>query len=382
MDDACFVLTNARLVLADRMIERGWLAVDRGRILELGEGSAPEPGLDVAGDTLIPGMIELHTDNLESHFAPRPHVRWHAFSAVMAYDAQIAAAGITTVFDSLRVGSDADATEVGKDLVTLADAISAARLTGHLRAEHLTHLRCEIAAPDVLEQAEDYAARFPIDMISLMDHTPGQRQFRDLETWRRFYMRRSPFSEVEMDEFIRQRIDLHARNADKHRRKLVAIASQTGAILASHDDATAEHVGEAVEFGVAVAEFPTTVEAARASHEAGIDVMMGGPNVVRGGSHSGNVAAETLAREGLLDILSSDYVPASLLLAAFELPRRVPSLDLSAAVRMVTLAPANATGLGDRGSIAKGKRADLVRVSLAAETPIVRQVWREGIRVA
>ena len=380
MDDACFVLTNARLVLADRVIESGWLAIDQGRILELGEGSAPEPGLDIAGDTLIPGMIELHTDNLESHFAPRPHVRWHAFSAVMAYDAQIAAAGITTVFDSLRAGSDADATEVGKDLVTLADAISAARLTGHLRAEHLTHLRCEIAAPDVIEQAEDYAARFPIDMISLMDHTPGQRQFRDLETWRRFYMRRSPFSEAEMDEFIAAKagvqvilgivviVDLRLHRA-KNRH-------------VSHDDATAEHVGEAVEFGVAVAEFPTTVEAASAAHDAGIKVMMGGPNVVRGGSHSGNVAAETLAREGLLDILSSDYVPASLLLAAFELPRRVPSLDLSAAVRMVTLAPANATGLGDRGSIAKGKRADLVRVSLAAETPIVRQVWREGIRVA
>ena len=146
MNDACFVLTNARLVLADRVIECGWLAVDQGRIVELGEGSAPERGLDVAGDTLIPGMIELHTDHLESHFAPRPHVRWHAFSAVMAYDAQIAAAGITTVFDSLRAGSDADAPEVGKDLATLAGAISAARLTGHLRAEHLTHLRCEIAA--------------------------------------------------------------------------------------------------------------------------------------------------------------------------------------------------------------------------------------------
>jgi alpha-D-ribose 1-methylphosphonate 5-triphosphate diphosphatase len=382
MNDDCFVLRNTRLVLPDRVIEQGWLAVDQGRIAGFGEGDASEHGPDVAGDTIIPGMIELHTDHLESHFAPRPHVRWHALSAVMAYDAQIAAAGITTVFDSLRVGSDADATEVGKDLVTLAGALSLARTTGHLRAEHLTHLRCEIASHDVLEQAEDYAARYPINLISLMDHTPGQRQFRDLETWRRFYMRRITMSNLEVDEFIRQRLDLHDRYADQHRRKIVALAKRSGAILASHDDASPEHVAEAVEYGVAVAEFPTTLEAARASHEAGIKVMMGGPNVVRGGSHSGNIAAEELAREGLLDILSSDYVPASLLLAAFELPRRVPAVDLSAAVRMVTLAPAEATGLNDRGSIEIGKRADLVRVSLAVETPIVRQVWRQGIRVA
>jgi alpha-D-ribose 1-methylphosphonate 5-triphosphate diphosphatase len=382
MSEPSFVLTNARLILADRVIERGWLAVAEGRIVELGEGSASESGIDAAGDTLIPGLIELHTDHLESHFAPRPHVRWHALSAVMAYDAQIAAAGITTVFDSLRVGSDADTPEVGKDLVTLAEAITAARATGHLRAEHLTHLRCEIAAHDVLEQAEDYAARYPIDLMSLMDHTPGQRQFRDLETWRRFYLRRTPYSEAEMDEFIRQRLDLHQRNAARHRRELVALAGRRGAILASHDDATAEHVDEAVEFGVAVAEFPTTVEAARASHEAGIKVMMGAPNVVRGGSHSGTIAAEALAREGLLDILSSDYVPASLLLAAFELPRRAPSIGLAAAIRTVTRAPAEATGLADRGEIAPGKRADLVRVAFAADTPIVRQVWRQGVRVA
>ena len=383
MSDRDFVLRNARLVLADRVIERGWLAVADGRIAELGEGAAPEPGIDVAGNTLIPGLIELHTDHLESHFAPRPHVRWHAFSAVMAYDAQIAAAGITTVFDSLRVGSDdADNRDAGKDLVTLANAISAARETGHLRAEHLTHLRCEIATPDVLEQAEDYAARFPIDLISLMDHTPGQRQFRDLETWRRFYVRDTRVSEAEVDAFIRERLDLHSRYAQKHRHKLVALANRSGAILASHDDATEAHVGEAIEFGVAVAEFPTTIEAARASHAAGIQVMMGAPNVVRGGSHSGNVAAEELAREGVLDILSSDYVPASLLLAAFELPRRVKSFDLASAIRTVTSAPAEATGLADRGSIAPGKRADLVRVAFAADTPIVRQVWREGVRVA
>ena len=130
------------------------------------------------------------------------------------------------------------------------------------------------------------------------------------------------------------------------------------------------------------AEFPTTMEAARGLHEAGIDILMGAPNVVRGGSHSGNIAAVDLAREGLLDILSSDYVPSSLLMAVLQLPRDVPAIDLAAAVRTVTRTPAEAVGLSDRGEIAVGKRADIIRVHVGHGVPVVRSVWREGKRVA
>lgn len=373
-----FVLENARVVLPDRVVEVGWVAVADGRIAGFGEGAAPERGLDLRGDFLLPGLVELHTDHLESHFAPRPHVRWHALSAVTAYDAQIAASGITTVFDSLRAGSDADSASIGDDLIALAEALEAARRIDGLRVDHRTHLRCEIASADVVDQVEDFAGRFPIHLMSLMDHTPGQRQFRDIETWRRFYTRRSGMSESEIQGFIRQRLDLHERFAAPHRRRLVALSERVGAVLASHDDATAAHVAESVADGVGVAEFPTTVEAAGASHEAGVAVMMGAPNVVRGASHSGNVAAEVLAREGLLDVLSSDYVPASLLFAAFHLPRRVPSITLPQAIRMVTSAPAEAAGLHDRGAIEAGRRADLVRVTVADDAPMVRRVWAQG----
>lgn len=376
------VLANARLVLADRVIERGWLAVEDGLIAEIGEGRAPEAGLDLGGDVLIPGLVELHTDHLESHYAPRPKVRWNPFGAVLAYDAQIAASGITTVFDSLRVGSDADSGSLGEEVWTLAAAIGKAQADGHLRVEHRTHLRCEVASPDVLDVAEKFVARFPAHLISLMDHTPGQRQFRDLETWRRFYMRKSPLSSDELDAFVVRRLELHNRLAGEHRRKLVAMAKARGIALASHDDTTVAHVAESMADGIAVAEFPTTVEAAAASHAGGVKVMMGAPNIVRGGSHTGNVAAEELAREGLLDILSSDYVPNSLLLAAFDLPRRVPAIALHDAIRMVTLAPAEATGLTDRGRLAEGLRADLARVHLSEDGPVVRQVWRGGRVVA
>ncbi len=378
IEPEAYVLENARLVLPDRIVPVGWLAVADGVIAEIGEGDAPERGLNLNGDYLLPGLIELHTDHLESHFAPRPHVRWNALSAVTAYDAQIASSGITTVFDSLRVGSDADSASIGADLVMLAEALERAREIGHLRVDHRTHLRCEIASPDVMEQAEGFAARFPVHLMSLMDHTPGQRQFRDLETWRRFYMRRTPLSDPEVEKFIRVRLDLHERFASIHRRQLVELAGRHGAVLASHDDATAVHVAESAGDGVVVAEFPTTLEAAGASHAAGIAVMMGAPNVVRGGSHSGNIAAGELAGEGLLDVLSSDYVPASLLLAAFHLPRHVPSIDLAAAIRTVTSTPAKVTGLADRGAIERGLRADLVRVAIADETPMVRRVWARG----
>jgi alpha-D-ribose 1-methylphosphonate 5-triphosphate diphosphatase len=180
----------------------------------------------------------------------------------------------------------------------------------------------------------------------------------------------------------RAKAEMAANASPRHRAELVALAQRHGAVLASHDDSTAEEVAESAADGVALAEFPTTVEAARACRAAGITVMMGAPNLIRGGSHSGNVAAVELARHGLLDMLSSDYVPAALLLAAFRLPALVPGLSLARAVATVTANPARAVGLLDRGELAVGRRADLVRVHLAGEQPVVRETWRGGRRVA
>ncbi|MGE7416307.1 alpha-D-ribose 1-methylphosphonate 5-triphosphate diphosphatase [Methylobacterium tarhaniae] len=374
------ILENATLVLPDR-VQKGWLALVDGRIAEIGEGRAPERGLDLDGDHLIPGLVELHTDHLESHYAPRPKVRWHPLGAVLAYDAQIAASGITTVFDSLRAGSDPDGSGLGPELMQLAGAIETAKGADLFRAEHLTHLRCEIPSADLLDTVRDFTALYPVGLISLMDHTPGQRQFRDIEKYYT-YATRGGRSIVEIQANTALKIrDGQAFNA-VNRPALVALAQARGIALASHDDTTLADVEMAKEEGVRLAEFPTTLEAAQAAHEAGITVMMGAPNLIRGGSHSGNVAAETLAREGLLNVLSSDYVPASLLMAAFSLPERVEAITLPEAIATVTANPARATGLDDRGAIAPDRRADLVRVRLAEGVPVVRQVWRQGRRVA
>lgn len=371
---------NARVVLENEVIE-GWVATVDRRIAEIGSGRAPDRGIDLAGDYLIPGLIELHTDHLEAHVVPRPKVRWNMFSAVLAYDAQIAASGITTVFDSLRVGSDVDSRSLGPEIHNLAEALDTASAAELLRAEHRLHLRCEICAHDVVDGTRAIVAGRRVDMVSLMDHTPGARQFRDVEKWKIYYGGKSGLSDSALDRLVAQRVELHAANHAAHRAALVELAHKNGIVLASHDDTTLGHVAESVADGVSIAEFPTTMEAATASHARGIGVLMGAPNLVRGGSHSGNVAAESLARAGVLDIMSSDYVPSSLLLGAFELPRRVAAIDLPTAVRTVTRNAARATGLNDRGTIAPGLKADLVRVHMAADQPVVREVYRDGRRV-
>jgi alpha-D-ribose 1-methylphosphonate 5-triphosphate diphosphatase len=376
-----FVLNNAQIILPDRVFE-GWVAVADGKICEIGEGRSPEAGLDMQGDYVAPGLIELHTDHLEAHILPRPKVRWDMMSAVLAYDAQIAASGVTTVFDSLRVGAASATDSLSRHAEEIASTIEEARAEDILRCEHLTHLRCEIATPDVVSDVNGFLARRKAQLMSLMDHTPGQRQFRDLEKMRTYYARHGFVEAADFDAFIVERLAMHQEYAHKNRRALVEIAHEARAALASHDDATREQVDEAIADRVSIAEFPTTLEAAEASHDNGVKVLMGAPNIVRGGSHSGNVAAKDLAEAGRLDILSSDYVPASLLLAAFELPRLIPGIDLSHALRLVTKNPAEATGLHDRGEIAVGKRADLVRIRYAAAHPVVRCVWRAGKRVA
>lgn len=382
-DRSEMILTNARVVLSDRVIERGWIATSNGIIAEFGEGDAPERGDDMNGDLVMPGLIELHTDHLEAHYVPRPKVYWDAVAAVVSYDGQLATSGITTVLDSLRVWREEGAEDVDGQAGILAAAISAARDAKLLRAEHFLHLRCEIPMPSVVEEAKELIGRPDIRLMSLMDHTPGQRQFRDEEKLRDYYRGKGAgMTDAQLDVLFERRFAYQKEYAESNMREIVGLAHSYNIPLASHDDTTEENVTDAIRDRVSVAEFPTTMEAARGLHQAGIHVLMGAPNVVRGGSHSGNIAAVALAREGLLDIMSSDYIPSSLLMAAMQLPRHVPAIDLASAVRTVTKTAAEAVGLHDRGEVAIGKRADLIRVHVAHDVPVVRSAWREGHRVA
>lgn len=374
------LLKNARLVLEDEVVTGSVLLRD-GLIADVG-GASETAGDDMGGDYLLPGLVELHTDHLEGHYAPRPKVRWNPFAAVQAHDAQIASSAITTVFDALRVGNtDGDHDLVTDDMVVLAEAIQSGMATGRLRADHFLHLRCEVSSPDCLAAFDRLGGKQGVRLASLMDHAPGQRQFANLDAYKVYYQGKLKMTDAEFAAFCDMRVDQSRQNSDHNRAAIAEIARQRGIVLASHDDATREHVDEAEDNGVRVAEFPTTEAAARSSHERGMAVLMGAPNVVRGGSHSGNIAAQHLAELGLLDILSSDYIPFSLIQATFQLAETVDGISLPQAVGMATHQPARSVGLDDRGVIAVGKRADLARVRVQDGVPVVRTVWRQGERV-
>ncbi|WP_054303249.1 alpha-D-ribose 1-methylphosphonate 5-triphosphate diphosphatase [Gemmobacter sp. LW-1] len=377
-----FILGNAVLVLPDRLV-RGALVVAEGRIAEIREGADLPPGaLDCGGDFLAPGLIELHTDNLERHTEPRPKVPWPHEAAILAHDAELAGCGITTVFDALRVGSlpSRKKGRYGEYARALADDILGLRMAGVLKIDHLLHLRAEICSETLPEELAKFGAADGVGIVSLMDHTPGQRQFRDLTQLRHYLMGKHGFTEAEFDAHVADRLALSAEVGAAHEAAAVAAARRLGAHLASHDDTTGTDVAQSAAHGARFAEFPTTPEAARACQAAGIAVMMGAPNVIRGGSHSGNVAAETLAVAGCLDILSSDYVPAALLLAALRLGDLWS--DLPRGVATVTAAPAAAVGLTDRGRLVPGLRADLVRFRRHGATVLLRGTWVAGQRVA
>ncbi|MEO1065804.1 MAG: alpha-D-ribose 1-methylphosphonate 5-triphosphate diphosphatase [Pseudomonadota bacterium] len=374
------VFSNARVVLEDRIID-GSVVINDGMIVDIDEGVS-SVGDDFDGDYLLPGLIELHTDHIEGHYAPRPRVKWNPHAAVLAHDAQIAASGITTVFDALRLGMDEQATEEANHMRLLADAIDEGLKRDRLRADHFIHLRCEVSASDCVDAFRQFENDERVKLASLMDHSPGQRQFANPEAYRVYYQGKTGMSDEAFEAFSKARIEASEKYSNAHRVAIAEACHERGIVLASHDDATIDHVNEALEQGIRVAEFPTTEEAAKASHDGGLAVLMGAPNVVRGGSHSGNVAAQRLAEKGHLDILSSDYIPFSLIQAVFHLCSKNDELALTDTVKMVSANPAKAVSLDDRGSIDVGKRADLIRVRVDDDAiPVIRSVWRQGSRV-
>lgn len=376
------IYSNARVVLAHEVLAPGTVCVRDGRIVDVAGGvSDLSAAHDLGGDWLLPGLVELHTDNLERHVTPRPKVSFAMAGALQAHDAEMAAAGITTVFDAIGVGDPYDDGFRARDQSALLHALDTMDAAGVLRADHRVHVRCELPAANARELFAPFARHPRLALISLMDHTPGQRQWHDLGHARVFYTGRKGWSDAKFDHEVRLAPQRQEAYAEPNRRWFVDFALTHRVPLATHDDTTVEHVDQALALGACMSEFPTTLAAAARACELGLATVAGAPNVVRGASHSGNVSALTLAREGLLDALSSDYAPSTLLAAAWVLMREA-GFSPASAVALVSLGPARACGLADRGDIAVGQRADLVRVRELAGTPVVREVWRGGQRVA
>lgn len=370
------VVTPQGLIAGEVLVRDGQIAAVEAR------GSASGPAEDWGGDWLIPGLVDIHTDNLERHYQPRPGALWDAYGAALAHDGQCASAGVTTVLDSLSLHGMKDGLDRKASLEPMIGAMDQAAADDALRAEHLLHLRCEVTNPELLALLEPHADNPRLRLLSVMDHTPGQRQTADVAGLRQRLLAGGQ-SEADVEEMLVKR---HAGRdpsaAQANRRSVVAIAREYGVPLCAHDDATTEHVDEAHADGCVIAEFPVTLAAARAARRYGMAICMGGPNFVRGASHSGNLSARACAEEDMLDILASDYVPLSMLRSAFMLIDDF-GWTPEKALATVSATPARAVGLGDRGEIAAGQRADLVRVTRrSGGWPAPREVWRQGRRVA
>jgi alpha-D-ribose 1-methylphosphonate 5-triphosphate diphosphatase len=372
-------LKNAKLITPSGVLE-GAMHIRGGAVVDIHTGALDAPGIDLEGDYLIPGLVDLHTDNFDHHVRPRNNANWPVVPALLAHDSQMAAAGITTVCDSLYVGMNAG-TRSFETLKSTIAALHCCRESGLLRAHHYLHLRAEISME---EMPEMFAAVYPnptVRIVSVMDHTPGQRQSRDIEKYTDMMKKDYHRTQEQIDEILSTAPERHRRFSGPNRAWVIEMVAGHGITLASHDDTTVEHVEQAHAEGIVISEFPTTIEAAEAARARGMYIVAGSPNLVLGRSNSGNVSAEELARRGLLDALASDYVPTSMLHSVFLLHDKI-GMPLPDAMGMISLRPARMIGLDDRGSIEPGKRADLVRVRHAHGFPHVVMVWCDGVRVA
>ncbi|MEG3223723.1 alpha-D-ribose 1-methylphosphonate 5-triphosphate diphosphatase [Vibrio gigantis] len=375
------IITNVNLVLENEVV-RGSVELRDGVIANMSDSTSQLPGaFDGENGFLMPGLIELHTDNLEKYFTPRPKVNWPPLSAMSAHDTQLIGSGITTVLDAVALGDYRDGNRQ-ENLDQFINTVAESQKRGLTRAEHRIHLRCEVPHSTTVGLFERYVNMPEVQLVSVMDHAPGQRQFVNLDKYRTYYQGKYNMTDAEMAVYEKDQVAQSERWSKQNRDEITRQCRDLNIPTASHDDATSAHVTESKELGMVIAEFPTTVEAAKRSHELGLKVMMGAPNVIRGGSHSGNVAAHELASLGVLDILSSDYYPVSLLDAVFTLVNDERNhLDMAQAVQLATLNPAQALGLNDRGVIAEGKRADLLLAHRIDDHQLVSRVWREGKKV-
>lgn len=373
---------NARIVTPDGVVE-GALSFEKDNIVSVGESKASR-SFDVEGDLIIAGLIDIHTDNLEKHLMPRPGAQWDSAGAAMAHDAQMATAGVTTVFDSLSLSGRKNGLDRGEALGLMMNGMDEAEQAGALRIDHLLHLRCEVTNPDIENLVTPYLGTHRLKMLSVMDHTPGgQRQSGTLEAWKQKQLRRGR-TEEEIEANLQESMSWRDLDgADARRRMIAEYGRDHGIPVASHDDATEEHIETAIGLGCHIAEFPVSYEAAESAKNHGMTTVMGGPNFVRGRSHGDNASARKVAEIGQLDALCSDYVPLSMIRAAFMLCEGPFSWPIEKAIGTVTAEPARLAKLHDRGTLEAGKRSDFVRVEYRpGHWPIIKEVWSRGRRAA
>jgi alpha-D-ribose 1-methylphosphonate 5-triphosphate diphosphatase len=371
-------LINARIVLEDEVLENASLMITDGEISAINPVSTADAKIiDLAGKLLMPGMIDLHCDALEKEVEPRPNVFFPLDFACAQADKRNAAAGITTVYHSLSFAND----ELGVRNNEMAASVARAVHEWHPHGlvDNRVHCRYEITDEFALPILKQLLKEQSMHLVSMMDHTPGQGQFKDLAAYRDYLTRNYKKTADEVDVIVERKVEA-AAGAFERMQSLAEAAHAAGISVASHDDDSAERVVTMKGIGADISEFPINMEAAKAAKEAGMATIFGAPNILRGKSQSGSMKAIDAIHEGLADILCADYAPAALIVSVLRVSE-LTNLGLPAAVRLVTANPAKAAKLHDRGTIEVGKRADLIAVALPGGLPQVSNVWVNGCEV-
>jgi alpha-D-ribose 1-methylphosphonate 5-triphosphate diphosphatase len=368
--EAVHVVTNGRVVTPDGVV-RGGVRVEGDRIVAVGDVSRGDATtVDAEGQYVLPGLVDLHGDDIESHLHPRSGARMPTHTAVAAADRANLAAGVTTKFHAISFEID-EAENRSPELG--AEITRAVERADDLLADHRIHARCEVTQQRCVESVESVLSAGDADLVSVMSHVPGKGQFRDHEAFLRYYRESSDHTVAEAERLIEERGDIELSTLRERVDRVVSAATDRGVPTASHDDEEPGEVERLSTAGVDISEYPITLETARRADEVGMAVAMGAPNLVRGESQWGNLRTETAIEAGVVDALVADYHPPSLLAAPFV----DTGEPLHERVARVTSGPADAVGLTDRGRIAPGARADLVVVD-PEPTPTVERALVAG----
>jgi len=367
-----YCIEDARVVAPTEEFTGG-VRISNGEIVAVGpdvSAGRDDTSVGADGQYLLPGLVDLHGDDIEGHLQPRSGTRMDAAMALGSADRENLAAGITTKYHAIAFENDPEEGRTTELAAELTDAIESAT---SLLADHRIHVRCEVTQQEAVDAAVRDIDRDAVDLVSVMSHIPGKGQFEDVDAFKQYYATSDRHTVAEAEQFIEERTAISMDTIRSRIDRVVTRAREEGVVTASHDDEDPQEVERLHEAGVDISEYPITLETATRAYELGMTTVMGAPNLVSGGSQWGNLESAAAIEADVLDALCVDYHPQSLLAAPFvdtgePLPTRVAR---------VTKNPADAVGLHNRGRIEEGARADLVLVD-TSETPTVSRAFVDG----